>query len=443
MAPGRRCRVAGVVAAVTAWGTDEPGGAARLRGVSARTERPFAPNDVWRGLLTSCHQTEFHLSRSRRYFPVDLSIDTIDLATGAMTVTFVTHFDHSFYELQGTYEASTRRLYLTGTRGTFGQAWEPCDAEGYVSPDFTTFAGVSVCEPPHAKCDPGGGEFTLRRDRTQFVVQGAGDSAVNGRYAATAPRVAPTVDQAKRSSSSSGVSRVATALKRDAGVNPSSSSKTRKKQRVGVNPVAKRTTDESTEDFSPHLAARAYDGAPVYLQQCDTKQHRGAADDADDDDALAAAPKAPRCDPDDPFAMVHELVGQFGFWRIQRNSTIGARDPDLRYVACSEDVYPPATGWRPVDATVAPPPLVAPLVASMYDLRTDARWPGVAAASSSGVWGSGRGGAAGDPHDELRSQTRRDARALSVALLVALGGLLWALVLLLMRSRVRLKLGLN
>ena len=67
-----------------------------LRVVVSR-ERPFAAGDVWRGVLTSCQQSGFHLDRSYRYFPVDLSIDSV--VKDRLNVTFVTHFDHSFYEL--------------------------------------------------------------------------------------------------------------------------------------------------------------------------------------------------------------------------------------------------------------------------------------------------------------------------------------------------------
>lgn len=59
-----------------------------------------------------CHQIDHHLKRVYRYFPVDVSIDHVDVSTGAITVTFVTHFDHSFYELKGKYDEDTRRLFL-------------------------------------------------------------------------------------------------------------------------------------------------------------------------------------------------------------------------------------------------------------------------------------------------------------------------------------------
>ena len=75
-----------------------PSSPVRLRVARARA-RP-APDadplgDVWRGTLTSCHQTQYHTKRRYRYFPVELSIDRVDRDSGEITATFVTHMDHS------------------------------------------------------------------------------------------------------------------------------------------------------------------------------------------------------------------------------------------------------------------------------------------------------------------------------------------------------------
>lgn len=271
--------------------------------------RAFSAGDVWRGVLTSCHQLEVHLQRSYRYYPVDLSIDKV--VGDEVTATFVTHGDHSFYELKGVYEEERRRLVLRPERGKLSEAWEPCDAEAYVSPDFSTLSGVSLCEA-HGECDPGGGEFMLRQERTEFVVEGAGDETVNGPY------------------------------------------------------VSKGSYSEG--------GARVYDGAPLYVQR-----HCG----------------------DPCFAIVHEVIGQYGFWRIQHLDRIG-NDAVVLYSVCSEDVYPPTVGWRPIHADDAPPPLLRPVVASMYDLKNMKMIH------------------APDPD--------ADSRAASIGLLVAMGACIWLLV---------------
>mmetsp|Transcript_5760 Transcript_5760/g.18268 ORF Transcript_5760/g.18268 Transcript_5760/m.18268 type:complete len:218 (+) Transcript_5760:83-736(+) len=149
----------------------------RLRGNDAA--HPFVTSDLWRGFLTSCHQTDVHVEREYRYYPVELTIDAV--VGTKVTATFVTHADHSFYELKGEYEEATRRLYLTPVRGVVGRRWEPCDAEVYISHDGTTLSGNSICDQ-HGECDDGGGEFVLRHDRTQLVVEGAGLAGVNGIY---------------------------------------------------------------------------------------------------------------------------------------------------------------------------------------------------------------------------------------------------------------------
>lgn len=288
-------------------------------------ERPFRSGDVWRGTLTSCHQNGQHLHRKFRYFPVDLSIDDVDPDSGAVTVTFVTHSDHSFYELKGVYEESTRRLFLETVRGKLGESWEPCDAEAWISPDFSTMSGVSVCES-HGACDAGGGEFVLRQEKTQLMVEGAGNSAVNGVY----------VSKGSYSTAEKGTS--------------------------------------------------AYDGAPVYVKSC---------------------PEGDKCE--ERFVVVHEVVGQYGFWRIQP----AEGDGDILYTVCSEDVFPPSVGWRPMQSYLGPPPMVVPVVGSMYELET---------------------------YDKMNKDVEDDSNfVFSVGLLGGIGFFLWLLVALLAQTRVKFR----
>ena len=60
-------------------GLEGGGGAARAGpGAGAlphaiASDRAFLAGDVWRGTLTSCHQTQYHTKRRYRYFPVELS----------------------------------------------------------------------------------------------------------------------------------------------------------------------------------------------------------------------------------------------------------------------------------------------------------------------------------------------------------------------------------
>mmetsp|Transcript_11913 Transcript_11913/g.42120 ORF Transcript_11913/g.42120 Transcript_11913/m.42120 type:complete len:219 (+) Transcript_11913:83-739(+) len=184
----------------------------RLRGNDAA--HPFVTSDLWRGFLTSCHQTDVHVEREYRYYPVELTIDAV--VGTKVTATFVTHADHSFYELKGEYEEATRRLYLTPVRGVVGRRWEPCDAEVYISHDGTTLSGNSICDQ-HGECDDGGGEFVLRHDRTQLVVEGAGLAGVNGIYTS---------------------------------------------QRNAADLSAVATPSQAEQD------GRLYDGAPIYVQAC-------------------------------------------------------------------------------------------------------------------------------------------------------------------------------
>ena len=252
---------------------------------------PFLAGEVWRGMLTSCQQSGYHLKRSYRYFPVDLSVESVE---PELVVRFVTHFDHSFYELKGSYDSLKRHFFLKATRGKVSRGWEPCDVEGYASPDLSTLSGISLCSTK-TTCDPGGGEFILKRERTEFVVEGSGDVAVDGVYS------------------------------------------------------SKETYDKKNDETTD-----IYDGSPIYLQQ------RKNCRQTHDDDSCKGA-----------YAMTHEVLGQYGFWRIQKANTIGSKTPTIRYVVCSEDVYPPETGWRPTHLQFAPPPTVRLNLQSIYDLRNN------------------------------------------------------------------------
>lgn len=283
---------------------------------------------------------------------MELSIDRVDGASGEITATFVTHMDHSFYELKGNYEADKRRLFLEPIRGKIGEQWEPCDAEAYVSHDFSTISGISLCEG-HGSCDPGGGEFVLRHDRTQFVVEGAGDARVHGQYSSQ-PRF--PIDGAPQG-----------------------------------------------KPASPGGATALYDGAPVYLQACPGD--------------------APTCE--DRYAIVHEVIGQFGFWRIvpaallttasAANAAMPQSDSAL-YSVCSEEVYPPDSGWRPLQGAAAPPPAVRAVVRSMY-----------AGLENHAAFAS------------ARSNYDPDATSYSAALLGMIGVLLWILFLVALRSGLKLR----
>ena len=258
-----------------------------------------------------------------------------------------------FYELKGTYETKGRRLFLEPIRGKIGEAWEPCDAEAYVSHDYSTMSGISLCEG-HGSCDPGGGEFVLRHDRTQFVVEGAGDPRVNGQYSSQ-PRF----------------------------------------------PISK--DDKDNQKLTRSGKTQMYDGAPIYLQACPKDN--------------------PNCE---TFAIVHEVIGQFGFWRIipssvltkpsESNAAMPQTDHAI-YSVCSEDVYPPDNGWRPLKGIEsAPAPAVRATVRSTYtDLQNHAR---------------------------LRAEPHRcdpDSSAYSTILLGMIGLLLWVLFLLALRSGIRFK----
>jgi hypothetical protein len=295
----------------------------------------FIPGDVWRGTMTNCQQTELHVKKRRlRYVPIELSIDHVN--KNEITATFVTHYDRSFYEMTGRYEPAGRRLYLEPKRGKLGKHWIACDAEAFVSPDFSSMSGLTYnCfQDQDKECDPGGGEFMLRHDRTRFVVEGAGDARVNGEYAAQ-----PRLGKAK--------------------------------------------------------ADVLYEGAPVYLQE------------------------------GGPFALVHEVIGQYGFWRITQAVNLEYRVPDSSdgalYSAWSEDVYPPENGWRPLlnKRRGAPAPTVRPAVRSMYVGLAIPRNLRAGADDDSGFYG--------------------DA-SLLVAMILVLGLVLWCFVLRCGR-RVRLKGG--
>ena len=147
---------------------------------------PFMIGDVWRGFLSSCHQSEVHYERSFRTFPFDLSIQKVN-AGGVVHVTFVSHYDKTEYRMKGIYNESVYRLFLRPEHSDISSAgWKPCDAEAFLSHDFSTLAGVSLCAD-HGECDAGGGEFVLRHDRTRFRVAGAGHKHVDGVYSSLAP----------------------------------------------------------------------------------------------------------------------------------------------------------------------------------------------------------------------------------------------------------------
>lgn len=97
----------------------------------------------------------------------------------------------SQYIMMGRYSPNTLRTQLTFSSWVHEpkDLWVPCDAEGYVSRDLSTFAGDALCDRgPIGTGDPspcphaGGGEFVLSHDRTMFAVMGAGDPSVNGLY---------------------------------------------------------------------------------------------------------------------------------------------------------------------------------------------------------------------------------------------------------------------
>ena len=300
-------------------------------------------------MLTSCHQTEYHKARRFKYFPIELSIDKFDAASGEVTCTFVTHVDHSFYELTGIYDERSRRVYLEPVRGKIGSGWEPCDAEVYVSQDMTTMSGISIC-PDHGGCDSGGGEFVLRHDRTRFVVEGAGDARVNGIYTSQ-PRL----------------------------------------------PERRLETSVVKQHFYTRGNQQLYDGAPVYLQACPLL--------------------LPTCD---PFSVVHKIIGNYGFWHIERASSLLATPEEKAlqegplYSAVSEEIYPPSVGWRPLSADHAPAPNVRAEISSLYSQLST--------------------------HEPLISSAALDdERSLSLLLLVATGGLIWLLLVLILRTPLKWK----
>ena len=112
-------------------------------------------------------------------------------------------------------------------------------------------------------------------------------------------------------------------------------------------------------------------------------------------------------DCEEPFALVHAVIGQYGHWCLVRASSLGQTKDDTGalYSVISEDVYPPESGWRPVDAARGPPPAIRTSVRSLY--------------------------AALPEHHRLQAGAAvkaEDARAHSVAVLGACGLMLWALV---------------
>ena len=118
-----------------------------------RRDQAFIAGDVWRGTLTSCHQNSKHLERRWRYFPVEVSIDRADPASGEVVATFVTHADHSFYELKGAYDADARRLFLKPVRGKIGESWEQTALrELREETGITATTATHVRQPRPLKC---------------------------------------------------------------------------------------------------------------------------------------------------------------------------------------------------------------------------------------------------------------------------------------------------
>lgn len=294
----------------------------------------FHAGDAWRGTMTNCQQSPHMLRRAVRYVAIELSVLAVD--DRKVEVQFQNHAQKDMsYKLHGEYDPSQRRLHLRAaqTTGNFGNGWSPCDALAHLSADFSTLSGVALCHDLTGRaCDHGGGEFVLRHDRAELVVEGAGDSRVNGRY----------------------TSKAAAAFLPD-----------------------ERKAVRATQSGKLQI----YDGAPVFVQVCAS------------------------CD--EPFALVHAVIGQYGHWCLVRASSLGqaADDTGALYSVISEDVYPPEGGWRPVDAARGPPPAIRTSVRSLYaDLPEHHRLQAGAAAKA------------------------EDARAHSVAILGACGLMLWALV---------------
>ena len=128
-----------------------------------------------------------HQEREFRTFPFDLTIQKTNAPLGVVHVTFVSHYDKTEYRMKGIYNESVYRLFLRPEHSDISSAgWKPCDAEAFLSHDFSTLAGVSLCAD-HGECDAGGGEFVLRHDRTRFRVAGAGHKHVDGVYSSLAP----------------------------------------------------------------------------------------------------------------------------------------------------------------------------------------------------------------------------------------------------------------
>ena len=68
-------------------------------------------------------------------------------AAGEVVATFTLHLDHSSYQLRGAYDEKTRRLYLRADAAAdpAKPGWKPCDAEAYLSADFSTLTGMPIC----------------------------------------------------------------------------------------------------------------------------------------------------------------------------------------------------------------------------------------------------------------------------------------------------------
>ena len=53
---------------------------------------PFVEGDVWRGFLSSCHQSAVHNERQFRTFPFDLTVARLS-DRGIVHATFTSHYD--------------------------------------------------------------------------------------------------------------------------------------------------------------------------------------------------------------------------------------------------------------------------------------------------------------------------------------------------------------
>ena len=103
-----------------------PSGAMKSRSAAM----PFMIGDVWRGFLSSCHQSEVHQEREFRTFPFDLTIQKTNAPLGVVHVTFVSHYDKTEYRMRGIYNESVYRLFLRPEHSDISSAgWKPCGGD--------------------------------------------------------------------------------------------------------------------------------------------------------------------------------------------------------------------------------------------------------------------------------------------------------------------------